>query len=136
MSGFLSHIEINVSNLARSRDFWSWLLERLGYTLYQKWEHGFSFELAGTYLVFVQTTDKYLDCGYHRQKTGLNHLAFRASSIADIDALTHELSSRGVKILYPDKHPYAGGREHYAVYFEDPDRIKVEVCLHLAHDLG
>jgi hypothetical protein len=25
------------------------------------------------------------------------------------------------------EHPYAGGTDHYAVYFEDPDRIKVEV---------
>ena len=31
--------------------------------------------------------------------------------------------------IYDDKYPYAGGAEHYAVYFEDPDRIKVEICL-------
>ncbi len=24
-------------------------------------------------------------------------------------------------------HPYAGGDDHYAVYFEDPERIKVEL---------
>ncbi|MCF7624758.1 hypothetical protein L3139_24030 [[Brevibacterium] frigoritolerans] len=30
-------------------------------------------------------------------------------------------------ILYADKHPFAGGKDHYAVYFEDPDRMKVEL---------
>ncbi|GAA0595336.1 hypothetical protein GCM10009001_09310 [Virgibacillus siamensis] len=29
--------------------------------------------------------------------------------------------------MYSDKHPFAGGEDHYAVYFEDPDRIKVEL---------
>ena len=32
-----------------------------------------------------------------------------------------------LKILYEDKHPYAGGEDYYAVFFEDPDRIKVEL---------
>jgi hypothetical protein len=32
-----------------------------------------------------------------------------------------------VKILYEDRHPYAGGPDHYAVFFEDPMRMKAEV---------
>ncbi|KHF36766.1 hypothetical protein CM49_01072 [Paenibacillus sp. P1XP2] len=36
------------------------------------------------------------------------------------------LKQKGVKLLYEDRYPYAGGPEHYAVFFEDPDRIKVE----------
>jgi catechol 2,3-dioxygenase-like lactoylglutathione lyase family enzyme len=30
-------------------------------------------------------------------------------------------------ILYQDRHPHAGGENYYAVFFEDPDRIKVEL---------
>jgi uncharacterized protein len=32
-----------------------------------------------------------------------------------------------VHILYEDRHPHAGGPDCYAVYFEDPDRMKVEL---------
>jgi hypothetical protein len=41
--------------------------------------------------------------------------------------MTCELRERGVTILYEDRHPYAGGDDYYAVFFEDPDRMKVEI---------
>lgn len=41
--------------------------------------------------------------------------------------MTERLKERGVHILYQDKHPFAGGDNYYAVFFEDPDRIKVEL---------
>ncbi len=37
------------------------------------------------------------------------------------------LRERGVRILYEDRHPHAGGPDHYAVFVEDPEGIKVEV---------
>ncbi len=40
--------------------------------------------------------------------------------------MTYKLMKKGVPILYRDQHPFAGGQDHYAGYFEDPDRIKVE----------
>ena len=43
------------------------------------------------------------------------------------DELTEKLRRRGITILYEDRHPFAGGSDYYAVFFEDPDRIKVEV---------
>jgi len=33
----------------------------------------------------------------------------------------------GVTTIYADKHPFAGGKDHYSLYFEDPDRMKVEL---------
>lgn len=126
-AGALHHVEIYVSDLDRSVEFWGWFLERLGYTPYQSWDKGRSWRLGPTYLVFVQTDDPYRDVGYHRKRTGLNHLAFHAESRAQVDTITQELRARGVRILYEDAHPYAGGPDHYAVYFEDPDRIKVEL---------
>jgi hypothetical protein len=44
-----------------------------------------------------------------------------------VDDLTAELRRRGVTVLYEDRHPYAGGGDSYAVFFEDPDRIKLEI---------
>ena len=71
--------------------------------------------------------DDFKDQGYHRKRIGLNHLAFYAFSKEHVDNLTQQLEQKKVSILYKESHPYAGGENHYAVYFEDPDRIKVEV---------
>ena len=126
-TGLLHHIEINVSNLAKTVDFWSWILGELGYESFQQWDGGQSWRLSDTYIVFVQTNEKYADVKYHRSAVGLNHLAFHAESKEHVDRLTNCLREKCVPILYEDRHPYAGGPDHYAVFFEDPDRIKVEV---------
>ena len=126
--GLIHHIEINVSDLKTSTDFWGWLLTELGYEPFQKWEKGQSWRIGETYIVFVQTDEKYLTPSYHRSRVGLNHLAFHAHSRQQVDDLTRLLKRKGVRILYEDRHPYAGGTDHYAVFFEDPDRIKVELA--------
>ena len=64
MNGQVHHIELYVSDLERSRLFWAWLLERLGYTLYQTWPLGFSYSFDKTYIVFVQTETNYLKEAY------------------------------------------------------------------------
>ncbi|UCD16449.1 MAG: VOC family protein [Candidatus Zixiibacteriota bacterium] len=126
-TGRFHHIEIYVGNLERSREFWGWILERLGYEKFQDWRQGFSYIQGDSYIVFVQAQKKYLEPPYHRCRVGLNHLAFHAGSKQNVDYVTDELRKRNVTILYEDCHPYAGGVDHYAVYFEDPDRIKVEL---------
>nr|WP_307305136.1 VOC family protein [Neobacillus niacini] len=123
----LHHVEIYVSNLEKSVDFWGWLLTELGYEQYQKWELGVSWKYQETYLVFVQAEERFLDVPYHRCRVGLNHLAFHATSREQVDEITEILIKKQIPILYREKHPYAGGQEYYAVFFEDPDRIKVEL---------
>ncbi|MBK7444873.1 MAG: VOC family protein [Ignavibacteria bacterium] len=128
MNGIIHHIEIYVSDLKRTILFWDWLLtKKFTYEIYQQWDRGISFKLGETYIVFVQTEKKYLSNPYNRRNTGLNHLAFHCSSKEFVDTLTKELKEKNINILYADKHPYAGGENYYAVFFEDPDRIKVEV---------
>lgn len=128
MNGIIHHIEIYVSDLKKTILFWEWLLtKKFTYEIFQKWDRGISFKLGETYIVFVQTEKKYLSNPYNRRNTGLNHLAFHCSSKEFVDTLTKELKEKNINILYADKHPYAGGENYYAVFFEDPDRIKVEV---------
>lgn len=125
--GLLHHIEIYVSDLKKSAEFWGLFLEELGYNAFQKWDGGQSWRLGDTYIVFVQTEERFLDVPYHRCGVGLNHLAFHADSRQHVDEMTETLNNKGINILYKDKHPFAGGADHYALYFEDPDRIKVEL---------
>jgi catechol 2,3-dioxygenase-like lactoylglutathione lyase family enzyme len=83
--------------------------------------------LNDTYLVFVQTESAFLKNKYHRKNIGLNHIAFHCKSREFVDELTAEIQSKNIPLLYPEKHPRAGGPDNYGVFFEDPDRIKVEV---------
>ncbi|TFJ92451.1 VOC family protein [Lentibacillus salicampi] len=125
--GLIHHIELYVSDLTATANFWGWFLEELGYHLFQEWDNGCSWKLGETYIVFVQAEERFLDLPYHRRRVGLNHLAFHAESKKHVDDITAMLELKEVHILYTDRHPYAGGNDQYAVYFEDPDRIKVEL---------
>lgn len=120
----LHHIELNVSNLKKSFEFYQWLFSYLGYSLYQDWDKGFSFIKDGTYLVFVQTEERFLSSIYHRKHTGLNHIAFRVDTNI-LRTLHNACLQRGVTTLYDDRYPHAGGH-HEALFIEDPDRIKLE----------
>ncbi|MFP9190211.1 VOC family protein [Natrialbaceae archaeon A-CW1-1] len=126
-TGALHHLELYASDFDRSVTFWSWLLEELGYEPYQEWETGRSWKLDSAYLVLVEAEARFRDEGYHRCYPGLNHLAFHAESRDHVDDLTERCRDRGVPILYENRHPHAGGPDHYALYVEDPERIKVEL---------
>src|SRR5438132_2632970 len=83
----------------------------------------------GTRIIVAQSPNTFLTDGYHRKRVGLNHIAFRTSSRAAVRQLYRNY-------LPPKKIPtlYGGPKEwkdydpgYYAVYFEDPDRIKLEL---------
>ena len=126
-TGKLHHVEIYVSDLKKSSEFWGWFLGKLGYEVYSMWDSGISYVLGETYIVFVQTEKKYLDEPYHRCRTGLNHLAFHAESKMHVNEITNELRSKGITILYEDKHPYAGGEDYYAVFLKILTELKLSL---------
>ncbi len=66
---------------------------------------------------------------FHRKRVGLNHIAFRAKSREDVNEFhKHFLIPKRVRVLYggPKRYPEYGPN-YYSVYFEDPDRIKLEL---------
>ena len=123
----LHHVELYVANLERSLEFWTPFLTGLGYHESQRWSEGVSYMYGETYLCFVQVPVAQVGAGYHRKRVGLNHLAFHAKSRAHVDTVAQWAKSAGFANLYEDKYPYAGGPGYYALYCEDPDRIKVEL---------
>lgn len=128
--GGLSHVEIYVSDLDRSVEFWGWLLPELGFEAYQKWDAGRSWRSGDSYIVFVQAEKPYRGEAFHRKRPGLNHLAFWAESSDQVLTLQGALRERGIPVLYEDRGPdEPGAPSPYAVFFEDPDRIKVEVVV-------
>lgn len=125
----MNHIEINVSNLQKTKEIYAELLRLLGWEIFQEWSHGFSYQKNGLYLVFVQAEEKFKELGYHRKQIGLNHLALNVDCLEQFYAAIQLLEAKGVQFLYKERFPYAGGDAVKRCFFEDFDRIKVELVL-------
>jgi probable phosphoglycerate mutase len=124
--GRLHHVEIWVEDLTRARRTLGWLFQQLGYAVSGEWSEGTSYQGAGEYLVLESGPDVGPG-GHDRLRPGLNHLAFHAGSRADVDALVDSAVQRGFTVLFAERHPFAGGRSHYAAYLEAPGGFEVEL---------
>jgi catechol 2,3-dioxygenase-like lactoylglutathione lyase family enzyme len=125
-TGILHHVELWVPDLGRATAQWGWLLEALGYRGYQAWEHGRSWRLGATYLVVEQSPA--LSAARHdRMRPGLNHLAFHVDDTDTVDELVSQAPAHGWALMFPDRHPHAGGAQHYAAYLENEDGFEVEL---------
>lgn len=123
------HFQIQVSDIGRSAEFYGGLLGHLGFVKVFEMEGMVEWQKEGTRIIVAQTPKRFMSDGYHRKRVGLNHIAFRAPSRAAVDEFCQKfLVPNKIRILYggakewPD---YDAG--YYAVYFEDPDRIKLEL---------
>ncbi|WP_030148364.1 VOC family protein [Mycetocola saprophilus] len=124
MSGF-HHVEIWIADRAALTD-WAWLLSRLGFTQDSVWDEGESWGAGGAYLSL--TTSPNMSSSIHdRRRAGINHLAFRGGSRADVDALVAAAPAHGWRPLYAERYPYAGGTDHYACWLENSAGFKTEV---------
>lgn len=131
MNGFLEHIILNISDPKKSFPFYKDFFEYFGYKIIVNEEDNIAFRKEGTTdFWIVATEEKYLPNKFHRKNVGVNHFAFHVSSREEVDRFVGEfLKPRGVKTLYetPKEFPQYTP-DYYAVFFEDPDRIKLEVA--------
>lgn len=126
MASGLHHVELWVPDLPRAVGSWGWLLDRLGWQPYQDWPAGRSWRLADTYLVIEQSPALTADA-HDRLRPGLNHLAFHVPDRAGVDTLAIESLEHGWQLMFAERHPYAGGPDHYAAYLEDIDGFEAEL---------
>ncbi len=124
--GTLHHIELWVPDLSRAEHTWGWLLGALGYELYQQWPEGSSWRAGELYIVLEQSPARSA-FRHDRHRPGLNHLAFHVADRATVDRMVGEALLHGWQLLFADRHPYAGGEQHYAAYLEDHDGYEVEL---------
>ena len=134
MKGQVYHVEVNVSNIDKSVKFYDGFMDRLGYhRIYtHKIAAGWGLKDAPLLANFwiIQSHTGFTEKGFHRKRVGVNHIAFHANSRNDVDQLYKEyLLPNKIPVLYggPKEYPeYSKG--YYAVYFEDPDRLKLELA--------
>lgn len=129
MKSTLNHLGLNVSDKELSFPFYKELLSYLGYELFEENESSLAMVTKSMGVWLHETHEKHKDTKYHRKGTGLNHIAFKVDSKEDVDKFYNEfLKPRSIKTLYgTPKHFPEYTDKYYAVFFEDPDRVKLEV---------
>jgi catechol 2,3-dioxygenase-like lactoylglutathione lyase family enzyme len=130
MKATLYHLQINVSNAAVSFPFYKEFLGYFGYTVISEGSEYLGMSNGTTDFWIMPTEKRFLKNKYHRKNTGLNHICFRVGVKADVDTFFKEfLKKKKMLTLYNTPKPFPEYTEkYYAVFFEDPDRIKIEVA--------
>lgn len=125
-SASVHHVELWVGDLPAAEPEWAWLFGMLGWQPYQHWAAGRSWLAAdGAYVVVEQSPD--IEPGPHRRTaSGMNHLALAAAA-ATVDQIAELGDQHGWTLLFPDRHPYAGGPDHYAAYLINSDGFEIEL---------
>jgi glyoxylase I family protein len=124
------HVDLVVSSIERSLPFYRDLLAPLGYhgisevegergeSIYYLWGPGTS--------IGLREAKSQGDESYDRYSVGLHHVAFEAVSRAAVEERAQWLRDAGAEIESgPQEYAYQLG--YYAVFFYDPDGIKLEI---------
>ncbi len=120
----IDHLVISVGDFERSKDFYNKVLGALGFRL--KHEYG---DMAGwsngKTLFWISEADAQGKKHPHRKgNIGFHHYAFELAKRADVDEFYQALKRYKVEVPDPPDDYYEGG--YYAVYFLDPDGLRME----------
>lgn len=129
----IDHLDLVVSDLERSLEFYRGLLLPLGYVRVSEiaGERGervvYLGRVGGTGSVSLRAAQSDAHpVPYDRYGIGLHHLAFAASSRGTVDERAEWLREQGAHIESgPEEYDYTPG--YHAVFFHDPDAIKLEL---------
>jgi catechol 2,3-dioxygenase-like lactoylglutathione lyase family enzyme len=127
----IDHIIINVNDYAAAKYFYSWLMPQIGYPRVTtvedpppEYSAGF-FGARGSF--WIRRSDpEFRRDSFHRHRVGLCEIAFAAESRQHIDDLAKQISPHGGHVTdLPREYSYVPG--YYAVFFTDPDGMKLEL---------
>ena len=120
----IDHLVLSVGDFERSKEFYGKLLEFLRFKL--KYDYA---DMAGwsngKTLFWIAAADELVRKHKFRKcDICFHHYAFDLSSRNDVDALGAFLKDNDMNVVDPPGEYY--GRNYYAVYFTDPDGMKLE----------
>jgi glyoxylase I family protein len=123
------HVDLVVSSIERSLPFYAELLGPLGFHRVSEveGERGETIWYLGGPGSAVGLREAQSESDkYDRYRVGLHHVAFEANSRAQVDERAEWLRAYGAEIeSEPQEYAYLPG--YYAVFFYDPDGLKLEI---------
>ena len=136
MRPIIDHLQITVGDFDAAVAFYDAFLPLLGYDVERRIrarveEHDFDVaEYLHPDLTFGINSprEKFAGEVVHRRRPGsVHHVAFRAESKEEVDRLHAELVKIDADIVDGPKLWPQHGSDYYAVFFKDPDGIKLEI---------
>ncbi|HEX4695089.1 VOC family protein [Sphingomonas sp.] len=127
--GAFHHIDLSVSDVAAARCVYAPVLEFLGYSLVKDELDGCEWDMRGHEPFGASLGIRAAASGgaHDRYAPGLHHLAWRAASREEVDRLHDLLVANDITVLdAPAHYPQYSG-DYYAVFFADPDGMKLEL---------
>ncbi len=126
----LSHLYLTVTDIERSGTFYRPLMSFLGFRLADNRSDTIAWDAppggSPQRFTLVPARAERAYPGHDRYSPGLHHIAWHAESRKQVDELHLLLSEHGFDVLDPPaEYGYAPG--YYAVFFADPDGIKLEL---------
>ncbi len=137
MRGGIHHIDLTVKDAKASRAFYESVLGFMGYRYAAPISdfgdtdpNGYDFDLRDgdefCSIGILNARGEHADRTHDRYSAGLHHIAWNAASRADVDAMHAHLLRIGATILDPPAAYPQYGPTYYAVFFADPDGLKLE----------
>ncbi len=126
----VDHVYLSVSEPARSIAFYDRLMPFLGLAkLRRKMKVAVAaYESRAARFALYLAPAKRGAAPVDRYAPGLHHLSFEVGSRAEVDLVHRELVAMGAEVLDPPADYPHYREQFYAVYFADPDGIKLEVA--------
>jgi len=121
------HIDLTVNDLALSTPFYEKALAKLGFRRVAKDAEATIFANGITSIAIRGPSDEQRGASFDRYRVGLHHLALRAARRDDVDLFHTWLVQEGLPVLDPPAEYPAYGEGYYAVFFADPDGLKLEL---------
>lgn len=120
----IDHLVLSVGDFARSRAFYDKVLGFLGFTLKYDYADMAGWSNSKTLFWIAAADSQGKKHKYRKGDIGFHHYAFELASRREVDELGAFLEENAMTVLDPPGEYY--GRDYYAVYFADPDGMKLE----------
>ena len=120
----IDHLVISVGDFARSKAFYGKVLGFLGFKLENSYRDMAGWSNGKTLFWIAAADAQGKKHKYRKGDIGFHHYAFELASRKDVDDLGAFLAKNKMNVVDPPGEYY--GRSYYAVYFTDPDGMKLE----------
>jgi len=120
----IDHLVLSVGDFARSKEFYGKLLKFLGVKLKHEYAGMAGWSNGKTLFWIAEADAQGKKRKYRKGDIGFHHYAFELASRSDVDELGAFLEKNAMNVVDPPGEYY--GRNYYAVYFTDPDGMKLE----------
>jgi len=123
----VEHVDLTVNSLERSAAFYDQVLAALGFRRLADDTDNIRWANAHMSIGIRSARPEHSAETFNRYRAGLHHLALKAHRREDVDRFHRFLVENGIAVLDPPAEYPEYGPHYYAVFFGDPDGMKLEL---------